>query len=314
MSDNFAGKTEIEKTVLVTGATGFIGQFLIPELLADGWRVIAYVRPLPNRIVKVPGSSVRVISSLAGLQGQPGIDACINLAGEGLFNKRWTAARKRVLMDSRIGVTRQLRECLERLDIRPDVLISGSAVGYYGMHGSDVNLVEQDKPGDGFAADLCRLWEKEARIMETLGTRVCLLRTGIVLHPDYGALSRMLPPFRFGAGGRMGDGHQVVSWIHISDVVSIILFLLRNSSLSGAVNATAPHAVTNKQLAQTLASTLHRPCLIPIPGPVLHMLLGESASLLLGGQRVIPAKVMEHGFSFAFPELDDALKDLLPGR
>ena len=314
MSDSVAGKNGAEKTVLVTGATGFIGRFLVPELLADGWRVIVYARPPLDRVINILGPSVSVVLSLEELQDQPRIDACINLAGEGLFNRRWTASRKQVLMDSRIGVTRQLRECFERLDTRPEVLISGSAIGYYGMHGGDVNLAEQDKSGDDFAADLCRLWEKEARNMETLGMRVCLLRTGIVLHPGYGALSRMLPPFRLGLGGRMGDGHQVVSWIHIRDMVSIIQFLLRDSSLSGAFNATAPHAVTNDQLAQTLSSTLHRPCLLPMPGPALRMLLGESASLLLGGQRVIPTRVVEHGFSFAFPKLDDALKDLLAAR
>ena len=314
MSNSVAGTGGAEKTVLVTGATGFIGRFLIPELLADGWRVIVYARPPLDRVINILGSSVIVVLSLEELQEQPRVDACINLAGEGIFNKRWTVGRKQVLMDSRIGVTRQLRECFERLGARPGVLISGSAIGYYGMHGGDVNLAEQDRPGDDFAADLCRLWEKEARQMESLGIRVCLLRTGIVLHPEYGALSRMLPPFRFGLGGRMGDGRQVVSWIHIRDMVSIILFLLRDSSLSGAFNATAPHAVTNGQLAQTLASTLHRPCLLPMPGPALHVLLGESASLLLGGQRVIPARVMEHGFSFAFPTLEGALKDLLLTR
>ncbi|GAA4649215.1 TIGR01777 family oxidoreductase [Kistimonas scapharcae] len=314
MSDSVAGKNGAEKTVLVTGATGFIGRFLVPELLADGWRVIVYARPPLDRVINILGPSVSVVLSLEELQDQPGIDACINLAGEGLFNKRWTTARKQVLMDSRIGVTRQLRECFERLDTRPGVLISGSAIGYYGMHGGDVNLAEQDTSGDDFAADLCRRWEKEARDMEALGMRVCLLRTGIVLHPGYGALSKMLPPFRFGLGGRMGDGHQVVSWIHIRDMVSIILFLLRDSSLSGAFNVTAPHAVTNDQLSQALASTLHRPCLLPMPGLALRMLLGESASLLLSGQRVIPTRVVEHGFSFAFPKLDDALKDLLAAR
>ena len=308
MSDNAAGNG---KTVLVTGATGFIGRFLVPELLAGGWKVIVYVRPPVERVIKLLGASVSVVLSLEEMQEQPGIDACINLAGEGIFNRRWTAARKQVLMDSRIGVTRQLKECFERLDTKPDVLISGSAIGYYGMHGGDVNLSEQDRPGDDFAADLCRQWEKEARQMEIMGVRVCLLRTGIVLHPGYGALAKMLPPFRLGLGGRMGDGRQVVSWIHVRDMVSIILFLLENKSLTGPFNATAPRAVTNEELSRTLASTLHRPCLLPMPGPALEIMLGESASLLLGGQRVIPAKLVEHGFNFAFPALDAALADLL---
>jgi len=290
--------------VLITGGTGFIGRELCKALFMAGHPVTVLTRdtappPLPG---------VRLIGQLDAAQG---IDAVVNLAGEPLAAGRWNDARKQAFRDSRIGTTQKLLSWIDSLAKRPRVLVSGSAIGYYGAS-DDSLLNESAPPGEDFAAMLCRDWETEAFKARALGLRVCTLRTGIVLATDGGALAKMLPPFNLGMGGPMGSGEQWMSWVRRCDLVQLILWLLHNEAASGAYNGTAPQPVTNREFARTLGAVLHRPAVLTTPAFALKLLFGEMAeSLLLTGQRVVPSKAEAEGFVFHQPELDAALRDLL---
>lgn len=290
--------------LLITGGTGFIGRPLCKALLARGHEVTVLSRN-PAR-ARLPGK-VRLVERLDGLRD---IEGVVNLAGENLADGRWTSTRKQAFHDSRIGTTRRLVEWMESLPRRPSVLISGSAIGYYGAHG-DEELTESAAAGEDFAARLCRDWEAEALRAEGLGVRVCRLRIGVVLSPGGGALAKMLPAFRLGLGGRMGDGQQWMSWIRRADLVQLILWLLRTPAAVGAYNATAPDPVRNAEFAALLAAALKRPALLPMPAPVLRAMFGEMSELLLKGQRVMPAKALAEGFQFRSPRLEMALGDML---
>ncbi len=294
--------------VLVTGGTGFIGQPLCARLLASGHRVTVPSRQARRIAARMP--QVRLVERLD--QADPA-DAVINLAGEPLTGPRWTPALKQRLRQSRLDATRRLHDWIAAhpAQARPRVLVSGSAVGYYGDRG-DTPLDEDAPPGEDFAATLCRDWEAEALRIGALGPRVSLLRTGIVLGRDGGALARMLPAFRLGAGGRFGDGHHWMSWIHRDDLIALILWLLDDTH-SGPFNGTAPHPLSNRAFAQTLAHALHRPSLLPLPAAVLRLAFGEMADLLLVSQRVLPRRAQKAGFVFRFPTLPDALDDILHG-
>jgi len=291
--------------LLITGGTGFIGQALCPTLVQAGHRVSVLTRNRRRANRTLPG--VTAVETLDGIQA----DAVINLAGEPLAAGRWTDARKQCLRESRLGITRQLHAWIAQQPAgqRPAVLISGSAVGYYGDRG-DTALTEAASAGNDFSAVLCRDWEAEAHAIAALGPRVSWVRTGIVLDRDGGALARMLPAFRFGGGGRFGDGRHWMSWIHRTDMVALLLWLLRHGE-PGAYNATAPTPVTNAEFARTLAQVLHRPVLLSLPGRLLRLGFGEMADLLLISQRVLPQRALDTGFRFQYVQLEAALRAIL---
>lgn len=291
--------------VLITGGSGFIGRELCKQLFTAGHSVTVLTRK-PAQAAPLPG-----VRWVASLQEVPQVDAVVNLAGEPLAAGRWNAARKQLFRDSRIGTTQRLLSWIESLPERPRVLVSGSAIGYYGPH-DDTPLSETSAPGEDFAATLCRDWEMEALKARALGLRVCTLRIGIVLGADGGALAQMLPPFKLGAGGPMGSGAQWMSWVRRSDLVRLLQWLLETETASGAYNGTAPVPVTNREFARTLGAVLKRPAVMTTPAFVLKLMFGEMAeALLLTGQRVVPAKAEAEGFVFRHPQLEPALRDLL---
>jgi len=291
--------------ILMTGGTGFIGRALCRALLPAKHRLTVYSRQSPERVAACCGAEVRAITSLSE-EGATTYDAIINLAGEGITDARWTPARKQRLRDSRIEVTRQLITYIERAPHKPEVLLSASAIGFYGDRG-EVEIDETTPPRDGFAHALCADWETTAQRAATYGVRVCLLRIGVVLGPDGGMLGRLVPIFRLGLGGRLGDGRQWLSWIHRDDLIAILLRLLEDRALDGVFNATAPQPVTNAMFTQQLAHILRRPALLPVPAQLLRGVYGEMADLLLGSQRVVPQRLQQSGFVFRYPTLDAAL-------
>lgn len=295
--------------ILITGGTGFIGQRLCSALRRDAHQLWVLSRQ-PGRVAGLCGNDVHALESLETLDEDLQIDAVINLAGEPIADRRWSDAQKQKLVDSRMQTTQAINAWIQRAAHKPSVLISGSAIGFYGDTGAR-EVTEDSPPVNEFTHQLCRDWEEEALKAETLGVRVALLRTGIVLGRDGGALRKMLPAFRFGLGGPIGRGDQWMSWIHRDDMVSIILFLLKHENLSGAFNATAPHAVMNRQFTRTLGQVLRRPTLLPMPAFVLKLLFGEMSHLLLTGQKVLPQRLLDHDYAFRFEELEDALQEIL---
>lgn len=303
------GRIMQDKTVLVTGGSGFIGRHFCLAALKKGLRVIVLSRDPEKARSRLPG--VRVIQSLSELAPDEHVHFIVNLAGEPLVSGRWNAARKQAFLDSRVGITDQLYDYFKQVKTPPEVVVSGSAVGYYGPHRDRV-LDEAGKYNDSFSHRLCSAWEHSASRFELLGTRVCYLRTGIVLGLGEGALARMLPPFRLGLGGRLGSGSQWMPWVHIDDEVAMIFHCLKRSDLHGSVNAVSPNPVTNKQFTRALGKALHRPVVFPMPALVAKILFGEMASeLLLTGQRAVPRKLLESGYHFRFPELSLALSEIL---
>ncbi len=292
---------------LVTGATGFIGSALISKWLENESvdEVIALTRS-PKKITERFDQRVTPVESLSAVDAGTTIDAVINLAGEPILDKRWSAARKQQLYQSRLQTTEAVLALLSRLTTKPDVLISGSAIGYYGSQQDDRELNEKEEGLACFAHRLCRDWENKALEAEREGVRVCLIRTGVVLGHG-GALAKMLPPFRLGLGGPIGHGRQWMSWIDLEDQLNAIDYLLRHQTLSGPFNLTAPLPVTNREFSKTLGKLLQRPAVLPVPALVLRLMLGEGAELLVEGQRVVPEKLLGAGFEFRYPQLQDSL-------
>jgi uncharacterized protein (TIGR01777 family) len=291
---------------LITGGSGFIGSALSRSLVADGQRVTVLTRNIARARPRLPGG----VALTERLDAAGDVDAVVNLAGENLAAGRWTPAHKREFVDSRIGMTRHLIDWMASLKQRPRVLVSGSAIGWYGPRG-DEQLTEDAKPGDDFSAQLCHDWEGAAREADELGVRVCLLRTGIVLDNGGGALKQMLLPFRLGLGGPMGDGRQWMSWVARADIVALVRRLVDNAGARGAYNGTAPAPVTNAEFARTLGAALHRPALLPTPAFALKILFGEMADILLTGQRVFPRRATAEGFEFKYPDLTSTLAAIL---
>jgi uncharacterized protein (TIGR01777 family) len=291
---------------LITGGSGFIGSALCRSLVADGHRVTVLTRDIGRARRHVP----EAVSLIDRLDFAEDVDAVVNLAGENLAGGRWTAARKHEFLGSRIGTTKRLLDWIGRQARAPAVLVSGSAVGWYGPRGDD-ELDEDAGLGSDFSAHLCRDWEAEAVKAEALGVRVCRVRTGIVLGVDGGALKQMLLPFRLGIGGRMGSGRQWMSWVAREDLVALIRWLVEHDNARGAYNGTAPAPVTNAQFARTLGAALHRPALLPTPAFALRLLFGEMSDLLVTGQRVVPKRALVEGFAFMHPELGSALPAVL---
>ena len=295
--------------IAVTGGTGFLGGRLLEALLGAGHVVRALGR---KRSASLPAaaqfSEWRSTESEPPAEGLESADAVIHLAGEPVA-QRWTSEVKQRIRSSRVEGTRNLVNALARLETRPQVLISASAIGYYGSRG-DETLTEDSAAGDDFLARLAVDWEQAAAKAEALGIRVVRLRIGMVLG-NGGALAKMLPPFRLGLGGRLGSGRQWVSWIHIDDVIGLIAFALGNSALRGPMNATAPQPVTNAQFTQELGAALHRPTIFPAPRMAVKLMFGEMGEVILGSQRVMPRAAQSAGFQFRYPELGPALRRLL---
>jgi uncharacterized protein len=286
--------------VLVSGGTGLVGRPGCDALRAAGHAVTIVSRE-PGR---VPARAIGWDGLRAAM---PETDAIVNLAGESIASGRWTAARKAEIRSSRVEATRALVDATAAASPRPKVLVNASAIGYYGAHG-DEPLDETAAPGADFLARVCAEWEAEARRAEVLGLRVVLLRLGVVLAPDGGALSAMLLPFRAGLGGAIGGGRQWMSWVHRDDVVGLLREAVGNAEYAGPVNATSPNPVTNRDFTRALGRALHRPTVLPVPGIALRLLLGEMATMLLTGQRVLPKAAERLGYAWQQPELPAALE------
>lgn len=294
--------------ILIAGGTGFMGVPLVRSLLARGDTITLLTR----NVEKAKGLFDGQVNLIGSLQGAViDVDAVINLVGEPIIDKRWTDRRKQALRASRIETTNDIIQWISRAQRCPDVLINGSAIGYYGNYPETMLLNETAKPRACFSSDLCVDWEAAAREAQCLGVRVCLLRTGIVLAPHGGALKRMLLPFKFGLGGPIATGKQGFSWIHLDDMVNAIVYLLDHPSIKGPVNAVAPKPVSNGMFAKALASVLKRPAFLPMPSAVVKLLFGEASELLVEGQLVTPKKLLDHGFRFQHGELRHALNDLI---
>lgn len=292
-------------TILLSGASGFIGTLLAKQLRADGHRVVALTRRPSADAVRWDAERGE-IDKAALARVAP--DTVINLAGEPIA-QRWTQGRMRRIRDSRVNGTRALATAIAALPTKPTVLISGSAIGYYGAHRGDELLTEQSAAGRDWLAEVAVEWEGAASPAADAGIRVVLSRTGIVLGRDGGALQRMLPPFQLGAGGRIGSGQQWMSWISLEDAMRAIQFLMDSPSIAGPVNLVAPDAVRNEDFANTLGAVLHRPALVPVPEFALKLAFGRMADgTILASQRVAPKKIAGAGFEFRHPRLDEALR------
>jgi uncharacterized protein len=292
----------------LTGSTGLIGRALTRYLLENGHKVRAFGRSDPGDVPFVRWDLEETLGDPAQLAG---LDAFVNLAGEPLAEGRWTPERKQRMRTSRVEGTRNVVEALSGLASgRPGTLINASAVGYYGDRNEEI-LDEESPPGTGFLPDLCRDWESEGLAARNSGIRVVMVRTGIVLAREGGALPKMLTPFRLGIGGRLGSGRQYFPWIHLVDEVRLIEFALLHRDIEGPLNVTSPNPVTNARFTRELAGALRRPAILPVPRFSLRLLFGEMANTLLEGQRAMPRKALEMGFAFRYPTLRDALADLL---
>ncbi len=295
--------------VVVAGGTGFIGRRLVERLAGSGHEVAVLTRRAGAATLLSSARLVPWSEGTAWENALDGADGIVNLAGESVA-QRWTAAVKRRILESRLEAVAKLSAAVGRAPGRPRVLVNASAVGYYGARG-DEELTEDSPPGGDFLARTCVAWEEAARAISARGPRVVRLRIGTVLAADGGALAKMLPPFRAFAGGPLGSGAQWMSWIHREDLVDLVLFALANPGAEGILNAAAPAPVRNRDFARALGKALGRPALLPAPAPVLRSLLGEMATLVLDGQRVVPRRAAELGFRFRFPELPEALRDIL---
>lgn len=296
--------------VLISGGTGFIGRALVPRLIEYGHEPVVWSRSY-QKARQALGDDIPVITSLDEIADDEIIHAVINLAGAGIADQRWSQKRKALLRSSRIDTTVALVSLIRRLAHKPGILISGSAIGFYGCWEDDRPLAESSDVRQGFTHQLCADWERAALDAEADGVRVCLIRTGVVLGKGGGALAKMLPPFRLGLGGPVASGEQWMSWIHMDDEIEIICMMLTHEHFSGAYNLTAPGAVNNADFSQQLATTLHRPAWFRVPGCMLNLMLGEGSELLVKGQRVVPERLLEAGYKFAFPNLDSALNQVL---
>ena len=294
--------------ILMTGGTGFIGRALVNSLLKEGHKVTVLSRT-PDSVNKIIGNKLTTLSNLDQLSSEHSFQVIINLAGAPIFDNHWSETRKKVIRDSRIKLTEQLLAYIERAGVKPELLISGSAIGYYGDQGNSV-LNEASPVHPDFSQRLCADWESTAQQAERFGIRVCLIRTGLVLAHDGGLLQRMLRPFNLGLGGILGSGQQWMSWIHRDDWISIAKTMINNQTMQGAYNATAPHPVTNSAFTKILAQHLKRPALLPLPAWLLKLLLGERSDLVLASQRVLPERLLAEGFSFQYPELLSALTEI----
>jgi uncharacterized protein (TIGR01777 family) len=291
--------------IAITGASGFIGRRLMKDLRDHSLTVLSRHAGtnLPPGVSMLPWNAAAGPPDAAALSG---VDAVVHLAGEPIA-QRWTPAVKQRIRDSRVAGTRNLVQALAQLPAPPKVLVSSSAIGYYGSRGDEV-LTERSAPGSGFLPDICVAWEREADAAAELGIRVVKIRTGVVLAAHGGALQKMLPPFRLGLGGPIGSGKQWMSWIHLDDLVGLVRHAIEGQ-VSGAVNGVAPNPVTNADFTRVLGRVLHRPTVFPVPAFALRLLFGEMSEVLLGSQRVVPEAAQGSGYRFEYAELEAALRN-----
>lgn len=297
--------------VAIAGGTGFVGSRLVERLLAEGHQVLiltrnpASVKPAPN--VEVVAYNPK--ESGAWQQSISGCDAVVNLAGEPIAEKRWTPEHKKEIINSRKIGTQKIVEAISKANPKPSVLVSASAIGYYGT--SETTTFEESSPsGNDFLAQVCQEWEAEAQKVKDTGTRLVIVRIGIVLGMG-GAIGKMIPPFKMFAGGPIGTGKQWFSWIHRDDLVNLILFALKQREVEGVLNATAPNPVRMNEVSQTLGEVLNRPSWLPVPAFALEVLLGDGAQVVLEGQQVLPKRTITQGFDYQYPTLKQALEEFL---
>ncbi|HIK41491.1 TIGR01777 family oxidoreductase [Thermoleptolyngbya sp. M55_K2018_002] len=303
--------------IAVTGATGFVGTRLVERLLEEGHHVVALTRSKAHSDRVFPQSAfpnVDVVEYTPLESGDwqqvlSGCDGVVNLAGAGIADERWTPERKQEILDSRKVGTEKIVEAIAQASPKPSVLVNASAIGYYGTS-ETATFDESSAPGDDFLAQVCQAWEAAAESAQTSGTRVVILRTGIVLGMG-GALGKMLTPFRLFAGGPLGTGRQWFSWIHREDLVNLILKALTDSSLSGVYNATAPNPVRMAEFCQTLGQIMGRPSWLPVPAFALEALLGDAAQVVLEGQQVLPKRTQEAGFAYQYSDVKAAIANIL---
>jgi len=305
------GTKAAPKRVLVTGATGFIGRKVVYRLVERGDRVLVHARNAA-KAADLFGPHVEVVTGLEQIDPRTRIDAIVNLAGAPIAGAPWTRRRRTLLLGSRLDVTRALVALVERMAVKPTTWINASAIGYYGARAEDDPLNERSSPGTGFQAELCRRWEEAAARAADFGVKVAVLRLGVVLGADGGALPALARPVRLFAGTMMGTGRQWFSWIHIDDLLAVIAFVLDEATLAGPLNATAPTPVRHAELMATMAATLRRPLWpIRVPATLLRAVLGELAELFVDGQRVTPDRLLALKFGFRYPTIDTALDEAL---
>lgn len=290
--------------IAVTGASGLIGSALVRSLTADGHEVVRLVRRAARSADEVRWDPVGQYVDAAGLEG---CDAVVNLAGAGIGDHRWTDAYKKTVRDSRLLGTAALAEAVASLDRPPRVFVNGSAIGVYGETG-DRAVDEDAPPGDGFLPSLCVEWEEATAPVQEAGVRTVFARTGLVVAREGGAWARLFPLFKAGLGGRMGNGRQYWSFVALHDEVAAIRHLIDTDGLSGPFNLTAPNPLTNREITAAMGRVLHRPTLCTVPAPALKLVLGEMSGEVLGSQRVLPKRLLESGFAFAFPEIEGAVR------
>lgn len=293
--------------ILITGASGLIGNALQASFKEKGYEMLLASRSEPKDEGHIKWNPDTGFSA-EDLPRLEGLDTVIHLAGENISGLRWTEEKKKAIRDSRVFGTRSMIETFDKLKQKPKVFISGSAIGFYGDRGDD-EMTESSSAGKTFLSEISKEWEAESRRAEDMGIRTVLLRTGIVLSKDGGALATMMTPFKLGIGGVIGSGEQWMSWISLDDVVRIINFVLENEDFRGAINVTAPNPVTNREFTKTLGSVLYRPTFLPLPEFAVHMVFGEMGdALLLDSTRVVPKRLLDAGFEFKYPNMKDALE------
>ena len=302
------------KRVIITGGTGMIGQPLAKQLAKAGYEVIVLSRNPANAGALAGISGIKIVDwDAKTAQGwgslADGAFAIVNLAGENLAEGRWTDERKRTIVDSRVDAAKAVVAAIEQAQVKPEVVVQASAVGYYGPRGNEP-VTEEGKSGSSFDAKVCVTWEQASDPVAAMGVRRVIIRTGIVLDKNAGALPRMAMPFKLFAGGPIASGKQVMPWIHLADEVNAIQWLMENPAAQGVFNLSAPNPVTNKELAQALGTALGRPSLVPVPAFALKTMFGEMAELLLTGQRAVPARLQQLGYPFRFSTIQAALDDI----
>jgi len=302
-----------EKRIVVAGATGLVGKTLCYELITRGYALIIVTRDIAVAKQSIPDATTYITwSDTKGLEkAVESAYGVINLAGSPIVGKRWTKEYKKVLLDSRTTTTKNIVEAIKKATIKPQVLINGSAVGYYGIIPNNAASDETASAGSDFLAKICVVWEKEAQQAEQFGTRVVCIRTAIVLSKHEGALPRMLTPFYYSVGGPIGSGKQWFPWVHVKDEVGIICFALENDKVKGPVNSVSPDAVTNKTFATMIGKVLHKPSFIPVPSFFLQLMFGEAAIVITTGVRVSAQKITDLGYTFQYPKLQQALESIL---